>query len=149
MIVAWTPQPSPDGVKSISWRVRLAVKLQSPLGPAHSVFFHATADTGALWTTFTADYARIAGVSDIETGQPAKVRWFGSDLEGWQHRVSWSLATNQKRSETITFDPMDALFIHRFPHPRFGKLVSLAVLGMDWLAHLCVTLDGPAAATRF
>lgn len=149
MIVPWTPQPSPDDVKPATWRVRLAVKLQSPAGPSHSVFFHATADTGALWTSFTDDYARIAGVWDIESGRPTKVRWFGLDLDGWQHRVGWSLATNQKRSETITFDPMDVLFIHRFAHPRSGKPVSLAVVGMDWLAHICVTLDGPAALTRF
>jgi hypothetical protein len=149
MIVSWTPQPSPDDVKPATWRVRLAVKLQSPAGPSHSVFFHATADTGALWTSFTDDYARIAGVWDIESGRPTKVRWFGLDLDGWQHRVGWSLATNQKRSETITFDPMDVLFIHRFAHPRSGKPVSLAVVGMDWLARLCLTLDGPAAVTRF
>ena len=77
MIVPWTPQPSPDGVKPATWRVRLAVKLESPLGPSHSVFFHATAETGALWTTFTDDYARIAGIRDIESGRPTKVRWFG------------------------------------------------------------------------
>jgi hypothetical protein len=125
------------------------VKLQAPDGPLHSVFFYVTVDTGALWTTFTDDFARSAGVYDIESGLPTKVRWFGVDFDAWQHRVGWSIVTNQKGSETITFDAADVLFIHRFRHPTSGKLVSLAVLGMDWLSGICFTLDGPAAVTRF
>jgi hypothetical protein len=125
------------------------IRLQSPAGPPHSVFFHATADTGALWTTFTDDYARSAGIRDIEAGRPTKVRWFGRDFDAWQHRVGWSTAINPTISETITVESVDALFFHRFPHPNSGKPVSLAVLGMDWLARLCFTLDGPSAVTRF
>jgi|GEM_PF-1500096 len=151
MIVPWTPQPSPDGIKSPSWRVRLMVKLQAPEGPFHSVFFYVTVDTGALWTTFTDDFARCAGIYDIESGLLTKVRWFGVDFDAWQHRVGWSMATNQRASETITFEPIDVLSIHRFAHPKSKskRLVSLAVLGMDWLAHLRLTLDGPEIATRF
>jgi hypothetical protein len=40
--------------------------------------------------------------------------------------VGWSTAINPTISETITVESVDALFIHRFPHPNSGKPVSLA-----------------------
>ncbi len=149
MIVPWMPQPSPDGIRAASWRVRLLVRIGSLVGPTHSGFFQTTVDCGALWTTFTQDFARSADIADITTGLETRVRWMGIDHAAWQHRVKLTIAIDPHAVDTITPDPFDVLFIRRFPHPATRSSISLAVLGMDALALLRLTLDGPSAATRF
>ena len=149
MIVPWIAQPSPDGVKPASWRIRLLVRLASHEGISHAGFLDSILDTGAHWTTFTEDHAPAAGIDDITTGPATSVQWLGVNHAAWLHRLRLTIAIDPRQSDTVTPDAFDVLFIRRFPHARTKKLLSFAVLGMDCLRHLQLTLDGPAAATRF
>lgn len=149
MIVPWVSVPSPDGVKSSSWRIRLLVRPGPLDGESHSGFFDAILDTGALWTTFTENFAPAASISDITTGRPTRIQWLGLDHLGWLHRIRLILAIDPDQTDTVTLEPLDVLFIRQFPHGPAGRLVSLGVLGMDCMARLSLTLDGPSANTRF
>ena len=149
MIIPWTAQPSPDGTKPASWRIRLLVRLSPLTGFSHSGFFHVVVDTGALWTTFTDDFGRAAGITDITQGRATTVRWFGVDHQAWQHRIRMTVALDSSAQDTVTPEPVDVLFMKGFPHPVTRRKVSLAVLGMDCVARFRFSLDGPSAVTRF
>jgi hypothetical protein len=149
MMVPWLPQPSPDAVRPTSWRIRLLARLGPAHGASHRGSLAVTLDTGALWTTITDDHAVAAGINDIATGIPTEVNWLGLTHPAWQHRIRLTVDINPDQTDSITLDDLNILFIRQFPHVRTGRPVSLAVLGMDCLAQLRMTLDGPAAATRF
>ena len=111
MIIPWTAQPSPDGTKPASWRIRLLVRLSPLTGFSHSGFFHVVVDTGALWTTFTDDFGRAAGITDITQGRATTVRWFGLDHQAWQHRIRMTVALDSSAQDTVTPEPVDVLFM--------------------------------------
>lgn len=148
-MIAWTPVPSPDGVKPASWRIRLPIRIGPLTGPTQTSFFSAALDTGALWTTFTEDYSLAAGFPEVSSGRPTSVRWFGVDHPAWLHKIQLVVALDPHVSDTVTPEPLDVLFIRQFPHATSGRPVSLAVLGMDAVQRLSLTLDGVARATRF
>ena len=149
MIIPWTAQPSPDGIKPESWRIRLLVKLSPLTGLSHAAFFQVVLDTGALWTTFTEDFGRASGITDIQSGRATSVRWFGVDHDAWQHRIRMTVALDPSAQDTVTLEAVDVLFMKGFSHPVTKRNVSLAVLGMDCLTQLRFTLDGPSAVIRF
>ena len=150
MTVPWSPVPSPDGVKATSWRVKWLVSLATAASPSdRSRFFDAVLDTGAMWTTFTEDVAHAAGIDEITSGPATTVRWFGTSHKAWSHRITLQIFIEAGLVDSITISEIDALFVRNFMHAATGRPVSLAVLGMDAVSRLQLTLDGPAAATRF
>ena len=146
MITQWRQVPSPDGVKPVSWRIRLRVFLCVPGKEPGLDTVDTILDTGSPWSVLTEDLAAdYCGIKDIEKGTGSSVSWLGSEMPAWQHRVKLVVPHSRNPKVTTTLDDFPILFVHSYVRPGASRPLSMAVLGADFCRHVLSILDGPEA----